>query len=271
LNQEQQPTVPSEPVREDPRASALLPQTEELQAWQSMLHGIALMYWAMLAPLVAALACGLFCTAVIDFRSQHVHGGWMIGLFGMGFVYVLGLVGILVGLHCCARVPSSFKGRFYVQAAFVFTLACGMTLALHYALQAFRVPWRSHIDPGLGWLLTGMMRWIPIASVGLALVSWMLFVRAVAGYFGQRGLAAQVARQLRGFSIWVAGVVLLLPLADFLSVEAPWLQALAGAWMLVGGGMLVLDVVRVTEALRRTVRDIVHRASLAATQGGTPC
>jgi hypothetical protein len=259
LNHQPPPQVRYD-AADDPRVPWLPP--EERPAWEKLLHGIRLMFWAVVAPLIAALACGLLCISVLDFGSRHVHVGWTIGLFSGGFIYVLALGALLSGLYLCAQAPASLKGKHYVQAALVFAVACGVTLPLERVLQVSRLPWRSYIDPELAWLLTAMMRWMPPVSAGFALLSWLLFARAVGVHLGQRRLAAQASRQLRGFCIWVAGLMLLLPLADFLAIEVAWLQAAAAGWMLIGGAFVAGAVGHATAELQRTVHQALAKTPL---------
>jgi hypothetical protein len=223
--------------------------------WEQVLRGIAIIYWTALVVPLGALVFGLVFMAVANVRRMDAPV--MLGMLGFTLVYMLGMGGVVLGLHFCSQVPASFRGKGYVQAALVFVLAAGLAGFFTCGWLPIRLPWSRDFALSLGGLYPFFLEAILIASAGLAILNGLLFAGAVADHFGASDLSRRARQRFRLLIVWLTGAMVLPILADFLAVEAPWLGAVDAGWKYLFGGLLLLSLAPVVAGLRRTIRTAV--------------
>jgi hypothetical protein len=232
-----------------------------LPDWHKVLTGINIIYATLLASPFVGLAFGLLALSLFDLSTANLVRmdarslREMVFVIGLSIIsmFIAGVGGILLGLTRCCQVPAGFRGKGWIQASFVMMLVSATLLVSCVSPVAIGF-WSEELAARVPrWLSWAWREGFFLVCAGLAIVCALLFVRAATEDLGEPELAQRVWRRVIVFGTWLAGLLILPHLVEFLRHEVPWLEAVQAGWTFIWGPAVALYCVPVIEGLRRTI------------------
>ncbi|GEM_PF-3665996 len=263
--------------------------------WNATLTGLALIFWNwLLICILGGIFLVLSMFMVGDAQAMAVRPGAppppqmvMFGFISIGLVCLLVILLIIsfVGMCMCCTVPaeSGAKGRAITSVILVgVTVLLVIILLVASVFQGIQMVQQGGGPPPPGQMPFAPATMIVITIIGVvdivALVTvWMLFHKAIAGYFANKALALSSVAFIIGFLIYEAGSMLLNLLVNpalqggnvfQMRLDSPGMvvAAIWGVFWLIGLSVLFLWIVRET---RRTILEgqLPHGGHASANDG----